>query len=807
MFALRYGLRQWNKNKLQTGILLSGLTLFCIFTINLIATAPALFSDRQSWMSSEGNYVTIGLMSHDEKFNMIDKKKLERYRQSPALEELMMITLRTAMGMEDREGNSLSEASLSYLPENFITNFSAQLPEVFGNLDDAGVLISYDYWQEMGEKNIEDILFRFPLTNSSLPAVGILPEGFELFQGVKTDIVMTERQVETTFGMHFGKFSPSPEEKKQILLQLREHAAMRYGVAKLKPGYSADDVIEILDEEAEATNKAEVVLMTDSGSWKPQAVNGLQFHPHKRGQLLKQWWMLLGLTLSFLLLDLFNLLTSNFSHYLQREQEFQTRRAVGATSENIFKQLLLENAMLGLVAAVIGCTLSLFVLSLVEREMVLVANLSLSATLSAVVLSAFVVILSSMLIGVLPFVLLNRKVRFSRSKNGGQSALQSLLNSSNIIVQSGLAFLAISCAVSLWLTQQQRLDQTSIDTDVEQLTYYSVNPKSEKIINVEEWQSKLTHQKFELAYSLKSLIAPRADATRAGLEAADSPRAQPVQIMSVSDNYFSVLGVTDYIGELNPSDLNNVVVNYSAANLLGFEQPSKAIGQQLYIKNHGSYRFSVNEPIIITGVVSDLPHSGLNQGAQPMIYNIVRASVLEPSRIRFFVKPEQKQEATAWLIRQEKTSDGVFNMRIDGNLGSLLKQQDEEWFLLARVVLVLTMLVCALAATSLYQQVAAYLIQRTRRYAVMQAVGAQMNDIVKSISLELTPKALMGLAVGAFAVVLFNDWFKEEFYAELLSFSHILVSLIIFVVLIFVSYFPAIFRQLSRPIQRILHEE
>lgn len=142
MFTLRYTLRQWSKNKFQTLILIIGLALFCTFTINLIASAPSLFSERQAWMSDKNDYVTIGLESHNGDFNKIDKRNLEQYQKSPAIKELMMITSLVTMGLQNGNGEVIRDAATIYLPDDFTSKFQSDLPPVFGELTDNGVIIS-----------------------------------------------------------------------------------------------------------------------------------------------------------------------------------------------------------------------------------------------------------------------------------------------------------------------------------------------------------------------------------------------------------------------------------------------------------------------------------------------------------------------------------------------------------------------------------------------------------------------------------------------------------------------------------------
>src|SRR5690554_6163689 len=190
MFVWRYALRQWNKDKFQTLILILGFALFCAFSITLLATTPSLLSDRQPWMSSQSRYVTIGLESHDGSFRAIDKQNLDKYVQSPAIDKLMMIASRT-LDLTDQNGQVLKRVTAIYLDDTFITKFSWQLPKVYQKLNGNNLLISHDFWESIGRPSIDGLVLKVTLTGVSYPVVGVLPSKFKLFQGLNTDIIMT----------------------------------------------------------------------------------------------------------------------------------------------------------------------------------------------------------------------------------------------------------------------------------------------------------------------------------------------------------------------------------------------------------------------------------------------------------------------------------------------------------------------------------------------------------------------------------------------------------------------------------------
>lgn len=806
MFVWRYALRQWNKDKFQTLILILGFALFCAFSMTLIATTPSLLSDRQPWMSSQSRYVTIGLESHDGSFRATDKQNLDKYVQSPAIDKLMKIASRT-LDLTDQNGRVLKRAPTIYLDDTFITKFSGQLPKVYQKLNGNNLLISHDYWESIGRPPIDGLVLKVTLTGVSYPVAGVLPSKFKLFQGLNTDIIMTERQLSATYGIRFGKNKPPAEQMQNIIAGLLAVTPMRYGIAELKPGYTAEDVTAIAQEEAQLQDSDNVVLLSQAESWKPVSVSGLQFHPQYRQSLLEQWQILLGLTVAFLIIGLFNLLTSNLSRFLQRDQEFQTRKAVGATSQSLLQQLAIENALLGIVAAGIGIAVGWFVLGQIEERMALVAQLTLGMKILALTLSAVFTLLLSIAVGLLPFIVLNRREKFSRSRTSGQSKFQSILNSANMIAQISLALVAIVCSVSLWLTQEARLNSLPLRTDLEQLTYEVTGLLKDNHINLAEWNTKLAKDNLEVALSLTGFANTKANATKIGLDSISSPATVPMQVMPVSNNFFSVLDVKNLAGQQNPSGVNRVVINQAAAQQLGFDAPHDALNQQIYVEDATAHAFVEDKPIVIAGVTEDLPHSSLNQYAQPMVYNLMNEGDKTITAISILAKPYQLDTVYAFLQQQTDDSGNAFKIKKDGNLWNLLKKQDSEWFLLSKLVLSLTLLVCSLAATSLYQQVVAYLIQRSHLYAVMRTVGAQVGDVVISITRALSPRLVVGLLLGTVMTFSISDWFEQKFHVNLLVIDYQLISLAIILLLVSISLIPAIWRQLLRPIQRIFRDE
>jgi ABC-type antimicrobial peptide transport system permease subunit len=805
-FMIKYTLRQWRLHLMQSAVLLTGFSLCCAFLIGLIATAPTLFADREPWMPTEPNLVTIGLETQTGAFKPMTPEQLALFETSPAISNLMHISTGVQHVMANPEGERFDSPQFLFVSRNFIDTFAEQLPPAFAKLQGSEMIISHDFWvSENSSRAIDELVMNFPETDVSYPVEGVLPDNFSLFAGREFDVIMLIPQIERTFVVKFGSHDQvSDEERAFFTKELIKSANSSFGIAELKPGYTIDQVSPVRPETDEQSDKYSFVSHSSSGSWLPKVVKGVQFYPHQRNAVQRQWWMLFGLTGAFFVLTLFNLMTSNFSHYLQRLNEFQTRQAVGASQRDLYKQVWVENCVLGFVAAVSGVIGSHGLRAWLDNQMALVGEVSVAMGVAAAALSAVLIILVVTLLGSLPLVVLNKKAAFSRTKDNGKSRFQQLLDNCNMVVQVAFSFIAITAAVALWTAQSERLSSVPMDSQVQQVTYAKAALESSQVIVLDEWINDIADLDFEAAFSIKPVVESSLSAIKVDLKNPDSPSASTMQIMAVSDNYLSLLGVNPLAGARDPEQGNRVTINQSAAQALGFDNPSQAIGQRLYINNARSFRLADDIPIIVEGVIEDLPHESLNQSASPVVYNLAVSSVIALYQLNFIARGDNIAMLRAWLDSKSDASEGVFKVSQQASVRELLQQQDQQWFKLGKLVLALTLLVCGLAATGVYQHLMAYLIERSRRYAIMQAVGAQINDVLISVARSLLPKALLGLLLGGAALMSLNNWYADEFYAPLVTVQSLGWSLLGFSLLLLLSCAPAIYRQLSRPISRAI---
>ena len=805
-FLIKYTLRQWRLHLMQSAVLITGFSLCCAFLIGLIATAPTLFADREPWMPDEPNLVTLGLETQTQTFKPMTSEQLALFEHSPAIEKLMHISTGVHHVMVSPEGERFDSPRLLFVSRNFIDTFADHLPTSFTKLQGSEMIISHEFWaDENSSRAIDDLVMSFPDTGVSYPVVGVLPKDFSLFSGRQFDAIMLIPQIKQTFVVKFGNDDRVSDEQRAFFTkELIKTANSSFGIAEVKPGYTIDQVKPVRPETDEQSDKYSFVSHSSSGSWLPKVVAGVQFFPHQRNEVQRQWWMLFGLAVAFFVLTLFNLITSNFSLYLQRLSEFQTRQAVGANHQDLFKLILVENSILGSVAAVLGVAGSHWLIAWLADQMALVGEVSATMSIAAAALSAVLIILVVTLLGSVPFAIMNKKAAFSRARGHGKSRFQQLLDNGNMVVQVGFSFIAITATVALWLTQDARLSSVPMDSEVQQITYAKAVTESSQVIVLDEWLKDTASLDFETAFSMKSVVESDLSAIKVDLENPNSPSASTMQIMAVSKSYLSLLGANVLTGYQDPEQGNRVVINRSAALALGFDNPNEAVGQRIYIKNAHSFRLSEGAPIIIRGVIEDLPHESLNQRASPVVYNLAVSSVIAPYQLSFIARGDNVALLRAWLGGKSDASEGVFKVSQQASVGELLQMQDEQWFKLAKLVLVLTVLVCGLAATGVYQHLMAYLIERGRRYAIMQAVGAQINDVLVSIAESLLPKVLLGLLLGGAALMSLNGWFADEFYAPLVTAQSLGWSLLGFSVLLLLSCVPALYRQLSRPISRAM---
>ncbi|HCU64395.1 MAG TPA: hypothetical protein DF774_01400 [Rheinheimera sp.] len=803
MFELTYGLRLWQRQKWQLLLLITGFGFLTALIHVVLSQAPALFSQKPAWVAAEGQFATIGFKGHDGSMQPISLKRLEAYQKGTGVESMAYIGEYSPSRFRIKE--NLHNGSVLLVSDELAALL--ELPTVAKNIDrlHQSAYLSHRFWLKNFPDGQDPVGQPIYLGHEGYPLTiaGVLPPALDRIGKWQPDILIGTAAISPLINVTFPDQQAMPAEmvtaiKKQIAHEMPAY----YGIAKLLPTFDAATIRPANELPHEGAEKVTKVL-TSADNMDEYFYPGIEFNPDGRNLLLKQWWLLLYLTLGFGIVNGLNLFTVSFARLVARQQEFSVRIAVGGHGLAMLRQLLLEQLPLLFVSLALGATLSIFLRhALHTHGEQMAANYSESIVIYF--LTALAVLIVVAICAILPLVQLLNSKHFSRSQGEQNSRVQHWLGQLNLATQIALAAIALSVVFSLGLSQWQRMTQLPLQQGV--LSWQLTNDSDDKLAPVDSkgLQHLLGEMGLPVALSQHEFIHPATLSVEARLESQDNPQHLSLNAMAVSINYFDMLGATFLAG--GSFDENSLVLNRAAATALSLEAPESLVGKNVYLANNTNLGFAEDQTVRISGIVSDLPHYGMLQQATPMIYtDINRQNIYNKFHVIALV--DKKTQIKEALVQYDQREGGLWQISGGIALTEQLRLDNGPMERLTFGALTLAGLVAALAAASLYYQFSSHLQLQQRRYGVMLAVGGQPRQVIFALWRSLVTLMLFALAPVVVALIALAPWLQRELHTFVLSASSLLLAAsLILVICLGSSMVPGI-RLTFRPVADLLRNK
>ena len=263
-------------------------------------------------------------------------------------------------------------------------------------------VLSYAHWQNrLG--GASDIVGRTVLVNNyPMTVIGVAPEGFS---GVDPH-VPPDLWIPATMAVQAANIDGYWNR----LLDRR--AAWLHAFGRLKPGLTADDARVALrpwfQEVLDADTRREGFPVVSAEQRRDFLASILDVLPAPRGlssvrgALERPLWTLMGGTVLLLLLAALNIAGLLVARGAARTRELTTRMAIGATSGNIVRQLLVESAVIAAAGGALGLVLAPAFSRALLSYLSPGGGLDAPIDLRALAFSVIAVVVTSMVSGVAP---------------------------------------------------------------------------------------------------------------------------------------------------------------------------------------------------------------------------------------------------------------------------------------------------------------------------------------------------------------------------------------------------------------------
>ena len=469
--------------------------------------------------------------------------------------------------------------------------------------------------------------------------------------------------------------------------------------------------------------------------------------------------IIMGMVLLVVAMAIVNVASLLLVRAATRVREFSMRYALGATSGQILRQLLVEGMLLGFAGAAMGLLLAPQALRLLIRFMSgnSTGEPVFSATLDWRVL-AFTIAATftgSLLFSLAPAVQFwNPRLAESLKQQAGTGRSGSLkFRRTCVALQIGFSLLLI-VAAGLFVRTIQNLHNVDAGFATDRLLAFDLAPEMAgyapaAIIPVEQ-------RVLDAIATLPGVKAAGAtndadlrgddrdgDVVVSGYTAGPDEEFD-VELPWVSDGYLQTLGVPLVTGRyFSASDTATsqkvAIVNESFARHF-FGSNGAALG------HHVSRPHRPATDAVIVGVVKDVKHTTMRDPAMPTSYTLF-SQAEKPAGLTYYVRTWQPPQAAANSIRAAvATIDPKLIVR---KLATMNDDIDESLLAERTIALLATafgILATVLAGIGLYGILAYSTAQRTREIGIRMALGARRATVVDLILREVM--ILAGWAIG-----------------------------------------------------------
>ena len=795
-----FGLRVLRANAGSTTIALLALVLgiganTAVFSVvNAVLIRPLPFHD------SDRLVMVYEKSPHTGKFNSVNPQNFADWQQrNRSFEKLAAYYGFTLTS------NIASEGAPEEIPSDLATrNFFSilgvrpALGRDFLPEDDAAranvAIISDGFWRRRFGADPHIVGRKLIVENTVVTVIGVLPQSFR-FPDIRPDIWQ--------------------------LMHIDAGAARRgrslSGIARLRPGISE------LQAQADMNGIASRLAQEHPDFNTGWGASVLSIRERFTGELRTPLLVLLSAVGLVLLIACANVGNLMLMRSTARSHEIAIRTSLGATRGRIVRQLLIESGTLSLASGLLALLAAIwakeFLLAMLPESISAASVNRVSIDTRVLGFTAALSLLTTLAFGLIPALRAARPALTEALKETGRGMSESLRhNRLRAALVAGEIALALMLLIGAGLLIQSffRLERVSPGFETNRILSMHISLVGPRYANPQQQADSLQEilSRIERVPGVASagsiLWAPlsglkSATTFRVAGRPLPKPGQEPVTAVSiVTPDYFSSMSIPLIRGRLftrrdRAETAPVVLISHSLARV--YFQGMDPIGQRLFVS------WGRETPYEIVGVVADVKHDGLDQDAMPAVYF---AEAQEPARaatlmIRTTSDPTKLAPVIEQVIHAYDKDQAIADIQpLDAVLSKSIARPRFQSVLLASFA----GLALLLAVIGIFGVMSYSVLQRTREIGIRVALGASRGEVLRLVVGQGAALAVIGIAAGlagAFALTRYlRSLLFETSPTDPLTF--VAVSLILCIVAVTASYFPARRATQVDPMQALRYE-
>ncbi len=505
-------------------------------------------------------------------------------------------------------------------------------------------------------------------------------------------------------------------------------------------------------------------------SYKLQPLSDLHFNSDYGGYNLPlankpTLYGLLAVAVFLLLLGCINFINLTTAQSAQRAKEIGIRKTLGSSKKQLIVQFLSETFLLTFIATVISVVLTPLILKAFSGFIPEGLHFSLMAHPGIILFLFILIIVVTVLSGFYPAMILSaykpvlvlKNQAYTNTGKTRHAWLRKSLTISQFVIAQ--VFIMATILVSKQITYSLNKDMGfKKDAIIHLSTNYYDTVQSHKYV----FMDKLNAIPGIAMISLSN-NPPSSNSTWSNTMKYKDGKKEiqtDVQMKTADSNYIRLYQLKLLAGKdvTNSDTTNQYIINKTYANILGFQQPEKAMGKYL-------------DKIPIIGVVADFNPRSLHEPMKPLIISNGNNS---SRTINILLKP-QNPEGTAWkstISQIEKAWKGIFpGDDFDCKFfdEDIAKYYDNEQHI-ASLLMWATGLAVFISCLGLLGLVIYTTTQRTKEIGVRKVLGASVPQIVTMISKDFILLIIIAFVIATpLAWLGMNKWLDNFAYRTNIS--------------------------------------
>jgi predicted permease len=661
------------------------------------------------------------------------------------------------------------------------------------------VLISENYWQRRFGSNVAILGKSIQLNGAAFTIIGITPHDF---RGTNINVPNFWLPLRLHPLLYKGDNSLHDREDFCCALYARLAQGINLPQAQAEMTLLAQHVRSLHTPRSDDANNRSGTVTLTPGSHVGTVDSGLTL------AIL----LVMCAAALVLLIACANVASLQLARSAARQREIGTRLSVGASRGRIIRQLLIESALLGLLAGAASvlmawCALRLLMIEISSSLPMEWGNVALHVEPDAYVFGYVFALslIAGIMFGLTPALQASRQDLYSAMKEPG-ARLRNLLVATQVTVS---IFLLI--AAGLLIRGSMRGTSVNPGYETHNTVWLNVNFPSGfnftpalQLEEIRELRERV--ENIPGVQSVTSGNAPDSGGLRnaaIGLDGAKPPAVGPARTLFysyVSANYFKTLSIPVLSGHpfaadsLSPDPV--AVLSESAANELwpGLNPIGRTLTLDATHEFHGGNELMpTGTRLHVIGVAADTAGIIPGNPDSRKVYLSLPTDRIDnfPLLFRANANPQRLLRLVNTQVQTLDPRLVVYAETLDGLMTSTPN------FVMSRLAAIFAALIGGLglflACVGIYGAVSYAVVRRTREMGIRMALGAQKSDVLRIVLSESSRPVLIGLIIGVLLAAGASRLLRALLYGmsalDPLSFAGI--SALFFLIALFAAYLPA----------------